>query len=807
MYKILKKSNLLVICLLFFFLNVSFIFSECEGCPTPIQQVVGDILNGNMNSSSLTIVELEAIINDPQQFQIVINNFEKFRLDAKRFGQRTFLNGDGNSINEFVQAYIGQYPKDTPSSIAVIQRVEEIAEMLSEINCNSANDQTGCWVGKYKLVEYAMGVYLNNFLFLNYMLFPNGMMRIYLFSHVIDIYRCPNCEISNNITYIVIFNDFTYIDNIILSVNETTGYIYNPLNITHNLNSSSGKIKQINENEMELSFLDAEEMIVNNNIFFIKNVSNIELLYPYEERFILNKGSNINFINKTMYVDKVDKIIFGDDNISFYNVSGFMAVLNESNIYVYFNDSDLIRYNDINYTNLTNSSFNFFNHLIKSANLTSTINDNFLVIPTNYLDTINTPNITLLLDKNESVIINIGVNNISLDTNDSVNFNYGNISFNSRIYFDSIYLFPLIISEDDKIKIIFPDGKYVIGDQINISFEDEKTYIRISDELFIIDDIFMLDDSLIEDSFFYFSDELELISDGGIIYIKDTINIPLSDSFLVGNSQDGFIFYNESISFIGEIPSYLIIYEDENEFNNHENNFFEAKNGMFKFISSYFNEYINALNYSNGTIGKKGLVCVYLESGNAYYYNEDLFKDYSVFSNENYDVCFRKEITYSLDYNCNLCGRIDYIDKSIFLEGSLNYLRYPYRNNSISALSMDVLYSGFVDSRANMTFDDDFFMVLNISLDKNYVDDVSYTTPSFSFIRLFEASYVLDVHRLLYIDNTKKNDNHFVDYRTSFSIYNTSFYNRKMIHEHNGSFIMVFPQDSLEGIFVLSMIP
>ena len=93
-----------------------------------------------------------------------------------------------------------------------------------------------------------------------------------------------------------------------------------------------------------------------------------------------------------------------------------------------------------------------------------------------------------------------------------------------------------------------------------------------------------------------------------------------------------------------------------------------------------------------------GFKCLTINPVGSYFYNDkDLRKDFVINvpkESPTYKLCLRKNIAQQFkDYN----GLVDFVNGKIELNGIVNYLRYPLKNNQIASLLSDFVYRGLKD--------------------------------------------------------------------------------------------------------------
>lgn len=136
-----------------------------------------------------------------------------------------------------------------------------------------------------------------------------------------------------------------------------------------------------------------------------------------------------------------------------------------------------------------------------------------------------------------------------------------------------------------------------------------------------------------------------------------------------------------------------------------------------------------------------GFSCMKISPPGVYWYHENLIKDFGVHipaNSDEYKLCIRKHITqFFNDYD----GIVDFPYQLIKLNKIVNYLRYPFKDDNLLSLVMDIVYQG--KDRNNemaMTLDDDFIFIDNFFIDNknssygmvSYVNNGMYAVYEFN---------------------------------------------------------------------------
>ena len=214
---------------------------------------------------------------------------------------------------------------------------------------------------------------------------------------------------------------------------------------------------------------------------------------------------------------------------------------------------------------------------------------------------------------------------------------------------------------------------------------------------------------------------------------------------------------------------------------------YEIKNGRLNYST---NEYTDSVE-SNSTAKIEidgygfGFRCMKLGIKSTYWYydKKDLRKDFGVnvpdYGN-GYKLCIRRigNTKYD-DYD----GLIDFIERNIFLNGIVNYLRYPLKNNQIASLLSDFVYRGLKNVKTLLNYDENLLFLKNIGI-KNVLENeqqITITKPNNYFtikeIELEDGK----IHRVVELNIINKNQlTQDIDYN-----YESDSLNSKIIISNN----------------------
>ncbi len=118
-----------------------------------------------------------------------------------------------------------------------------------------------------------------------------------------------------------------------------------------------------------------------------------------------------------------------------------------------------------------------------------------------------------------------------------------------------------------------------------------------------------------------------------------------------------------------------------------------------------------------------GIICASMKPNAAYMYNHnDTRVDFALaiptYSTQ-YTLCLRKSPEQSfpqakLDYTL-----VDFVDKKLFLNSYVNYLRYYMQDNTLASLTLKHTYLGLSDSKTTMQLDQSFLKITDMTIERN----------------------------------------------------------------------------------------
>ena len=160
---------------------------------------------------------------------------------------------------------------------------------------------------------------------------------------------------------------------------------------------------------------------------------------------------------------------------------------------------------------------------------------------------------------------------------------------------------------------------------------------------------------------------------------------------------------------------------------------------------------IEAESSANIELGSDCFSCMTITPAGTYFYSDaDIRKDFSINvpkESSVYKLCLRKNSAQQFKaYN----GLVDFADKKIELNGIVNYLKYPIKNNQIASLLSNFVYKGLKNVNVLLSYDRDLVFlektaIKNIANNKN---QVAITKPN-KFYSIEEMEIEGKMHRVV----------------------------------------------------------
>ena len=187
------------------------------------------------------------------------------------------------------------------------------------------------------------------------------------------------------------------------------------------------------------------------------------------------------------------------------------------------------------------------------------------------------------------------------------------------------------------------------------------------------------------------------------------------------------------------------------------------ENGTLTKKDKGFNESIESNNSITIETDKTfGIKCLTITPVGSYFYiDNDLRKDFTINvpkESSTYKLCIRRD---SAQQFSSYDGLINFVNKKIELNGVVNYLRYPLKNNQISSLLGKFVYKGLKDVNTMLSYDSDLIFLNNIFLvnkDNVKTNILSITYPS-NYYQIMEMEFDNGIHSIIQLDlNLRKSD-------------------------------------------------
>lgn len=155
-----------------------------------------------------------------------------------------------------------------------------------------------------------------------------------------------------------------------------------------------------------------------------------------------------------------------------------------------------------------------------------------------------------------------------------------------------------------------------------------------------------------------------------------------------------------------------------------------------------------------------GFKCLTITPVGSYFYNDnDLRKDFVINVPKEslvYKLCLRKNSAQQFQ---NYNGLADFVNKKIELNGIVNYLRYPLKNNQIASLLSDFVYKGLKDVKTLLVLDKELLFLDNAEI-KNVLQNkqqVTITKPN-NYYNIKEMELEDGkIHRIVELNQLNKN--------------------------------------------------
>ena len=186
---------------------------------------------------------------------------------------------------------------------------------------------------------------------------------------------------------------------------------------------------------------------------------------------------------------------------------------------------------------------------------------------------------------------------------------------------------------------------------------------------------------------------------------------------------------------------------------------YEIKEGILKCRYGLNTDKLEAENTASVDIDNCFSCMTIAPAGTYFYSDADIRKDFNINvpkESSTYRLCLKKnQLQQFRDYN----GLVDFADKRIELNGIVNYLKYPMKNNKVSSLLSSFVYRGLKDVNALLNYDNDLLFLEDVNI-KNTVNNMNQITASkpSNFYSIEETEIEGKVHRIVDLSIMKKED-------------------------------------------------
>ena len=198
---------------------------------------------------------------------------------------------------------------------------------------------------------------------------------------------------------------------------------------------------------------------------------------------------------------------------------------------------------------------------------------------------------------------------------------------------------------------------------------------------------------------------------------------------------------------------------------------FSVYNGEMTLPSKNKTEHIGTINMVTGTYyNKTGYRCFFMEPESAYAYadRDTPLKDFGIESVEYYHLCLRKYDFESFPADCERCGRIDFLNRTMELNNEVRYLRYPFEETNIITPIPHLAYEGKAPAKASFDFGARMIEIEELLIDKIQESTISETDAAWQFFAIHEKEHRDDLHRIITLNPDLLAENAYRHYTTTF---------------------------------------
>jgi len=190
-----------------------------------------------------------------------------------------------------------------------------------------------------------------------------------------------------------------------------------------------------------------------------------------------------------------------------------------------------------------------------------------------------------------------------------------------------------------------------------------------------------------------------------------------------------------------------------------EDNKVYAENGTVEIIKNNYRESVQANNSAEITILlEEGIECLYVKPTASYYYSslDDPRKDFGIhvpMYSDGYKLCLRKK-TWQNFRGCSECGVVDFVDNSLFLNGTADYMRYSFKNKRLKHLVLIPVYKGYKNSVSSILLGTSSVFMQRLDTDAFKLSELCSETFPDNYLEIKEQQVGNELHTFARINHS-----------------------------------------------------